>query len=1389
MACDKKDFDATREPLSRVSYPRHIISNTYRSRAGEHTVTTSSIESFLDDLDAHTWSPPSNTPKSLKPKLWFQGKGDNPLEVAVATATQKPKVDDVRRLFQARWNRRPNPVLLVVAYEENNNARAILCGPTGDNPPVKVGVELSQAERLSGAALGEPSPHAAIRLLANVLHEIEAELPGIHNVGMLALHELKDGVPRRDDYKSACKQATDALSLSGRDLIQALGYSIETLSHNSSVLTAAGTDQAVAIFLDEGETFEDPGNRFDGSTPVSHALALADRRRLPWVLLTRGRQIRLYSARPDVGVGRKGRAETYIELNLALLPEDSAGYLSLIFGADALADGGTLDQILESSGRFSADLGQRLRDRVYYDVVPTLATAVGSRMGDARKLTATDLEAAYEQTLIVLFRVLFVAYAEDRDLLPYQTNSLYADHSLKHIAQHLIDRGSDDNATFDERAASLWRDVRALWDAVNGGNDTWDVPAYDGGLFSDDPEVNEFGAAIAGIELSDAELGPALTALMIDVGTDGVRGPVDFRSLSVREFGTIYEGLLESQLSVAPNDLTEDKSGNLVPAKKKQSVSVAEGTLYFHNRSGAWKATGSYFTKPFAVEHLLDNALKPALEDHIARLSKLVDSGEEAAAADAFFDFRCADIAMGSGHFLVAAVDRIEADLSGFLALNPIAQVVTEIEKLRDAAYNALGKLGATYEIERSSLLRRMVARRCIYGVDLNPIAVDLARLAIWIHTFVPGLPLSFLDHNLVCGNSLTGVATLDEALEVLDPERVPGAFSLARQSIEEFLERGADALKRLARTAEATATDVEVAREAHREALERVEPARMLFDLVVANRLGEADVPGLNVRVDEKAIEKSSDLKQAEACSAELNALHFPVAFPEVFLRSNPGFDCIIGNPPWEKVMPKTDTFWALRFPGLKSLSIADMNKQISSLRSQRPDLAAEEETEERAFEQMRWALEAGPYPELGRGHPDLYKAFGWRFWDIARNQGRIGVVLPRSALSAKGSEKWRLKILKDGSFEDVTLLLNNRQWIFEDVHPQYTIGLVSVRKGSDGREVKMRGPYASYAAFLAGKIEQPVGIPVDEFAHWSEGASFPLLPSERSYDVFLKMRSNPSFASAQHPWSARPIQGDFNSTTGKAHMVLRPQSTTGLWPVYSGASFNIWVPDTGRYYAWAKPDVVTKVLYKRRLKQQGDSRSAYRAFDDAWAKDKSTLPCLHPRISYRKITRATDSRTAIPALIPPSVITTTADPFLLLAAGDQVDEAYLLGIMSSISFDWFVRRYVEINLDFHLLESFPVPNPKKESAARRRVVEIAGRLAAQDDRYAEWAAKVGVPVASVADDVEKGDLVAELDAVVCHLYGLDENDVRHIFETFHVGWDYQDRLDAVLKHFKAMA
>jgi hypothetical protein len=386
-------------------------------------------------------------------------------------------------------------------------------------------------------------------------------------------------------------------------------YSIADTRQPYSVLRCGPTKIAVAVFLDRSEASDMPASRFGDMTPVQYALAKADEENLDYVLVNHGSSLRVYTV-AGRGVGRRGRTETYIEVHLDLLPRDRAGYLWLLFSGEALLGGGTFGDILDRSQDYASDLGSRLRDRIYQLVIPELAIAIAAARG-LRKPTVEDLRLTYEMTLLVLFRLLLIAYAEDKDLLPCRTNERYRDRSLKHKARELARLRASGSPTFDE-SDSHWQEVCRLFEVVNTGKPKeWGVPAYNGGLFSDDAAVSSAGAALTEIALPNRQFGPVLLNLLVDPTPEGF-GPVDFRSLGVREFGTIYEGLLESELSVAEEGLVVGEGGLYVPAGRK-TPEVPQGQIYLHNRSGARKATGSYYTKHFAVEHLLDHALEPAL--------------------------------------------------------------------------------------------------------------------------------------------------------------------------------------------------------------------------------------------------------------------------------------------------------------------------------------------------------------------------------------------------------------------------------------------------------------------------------------------------------------------------------------------------------------------------------------------------------------------------------------------------------------------------------------------------------------------------------------------------------------------------------------------------------
>ncbi len=243
-------------------------------------------------------------------------------------------------------------------------------------------------------------------------------------------------------------------------------------------------------------------------------------------------------------------------------------------------------------------------------------------------------------------------------------------------------------------------------------------------------------------------------------------------------------------------------------------------------------------------------------------------------------------------------------------------------------------------------------------------------------------------------------------------------------------------------------------------------------------------------------------------------------------------------------------------------------------------------------------------------------------------------------------------------------------------------------------------------------------------------------------------------------------------------------------FWPVYKGASFNLWNPDTGIYYASADPMTITQHLQAKRRRQHRTSRSAFSEFDQDWINNPDTLPCLRPRIVYRDVTRPTDTRTVIAALVPARVVPQDTAPYLLRIEGTERDEAFLLGVLSSMILDWYARRTVELHLKVTVFGNLPIPNVDIDNdPVACRVVEVSGRLAAVDSRFTQWADAVGVPVGTTQDEPVKHDLIAELDACVALLYGLNEDDLAVIYDTFHKSTDHSERHTAVVAHFRYWA
>jgi hypothetical protein len=1294
------------------------------------------------------------------------GPGTDRFGVAVASSNATPSLTDLRAIHSARVGKTGAKIVVVVVTGD----RCVLFGPGADAQPFSL--KTNVAKVFLSSVLDEPDLLSAYRRFSTTKRAVEvSETPWFTNHGLFASYHIRENAPKRKDWAELNQTYLPHTKKRGTELIKSLGFTSSKNEDQVLILSSTTDSSVVAILLHDDETFEGKSNRFQ-SSPVTWALKVAADRQIPWVVALKKGSIRLYPAKDGVGVGQRGQVETFFELDLELLDGTNAGYLGLVFSEIALRSGGSADNLISDSAKYSTSLGDRLRDRIYIDVVPDLAKAVAAAIiPEGEEKTPERLQEAYSVSLRILFRLLFQAYAEDRGLLPAGRNAAYDEYSLKSLAQ---------TSQRSKNSFNLWEKLTRVWNAVESGDEEFGVPAYNGGLFNSSKSKSPEGHLIGTISLADESLFPVLRNLVIDSTEDEISGAVDFRSLSVREFGTIYEGLLESSLSVAVTDLTVDSDNLWVPAKDNQRVYVEKGSVYLHSNSGQRKSTGSYYTQSLLVDWLISRSLDPALDRHLGKVQNLIDEDEIAKAGKLFFDFRVADIAMGSGHFLVAAVDRIESRFRSFLVDQKaqLPRVEEELNGLAKAARLALGEDYSSFDsVDSSSLLRRQIARRCIYGLDLNPFAVELSRLAIWIHTFVPGLPMSSLDHNLTCGNSLTGIGEVSESLRLLQPEINTSDTFYAQTEIELLLEKSGELFRKVAETSESTKAHVLENASILQDAEDLIVPVRKAFDAALALRLGLTTARSAET---EGQVDRILESEGVAAAINKLSPAHMPVLFPEVFARNNPGFDVLLGNPPWEKMVVKELEWWVKYVPGIKSDSYPKTVREewLTDFRESHPNLVKEYEEDKALVESQRLAIARGPFEGIGSADVDLYTAFAWRNWQLLREHGYIGMVLPRNALGGAGLELWRRRVMDSGSFSDVAFLRNARQWAFQ-IDPRYTICLVVIAK-ERSEEVAYGGEYSSKEGLLAHETLR-VKLPTKVLLQLSDSASFVLLGSQFEADLIEKFALSQKASVPLPGFSYRPYS-DLHATKDRkdGNFYVGDKKDEKHIPALRGASFNIWDPSFGPPYGYSSREKLEQ-FFRSRL-ERANSISPFLGHNYS----KTEYPIDHPRIAFRTTARNTDTRTSIVCLIPPETATVNMATVLFRRDGNAKTDAFLLGVMSSRIYDWVIRRWIDSTFSITLFNNMPLPGHALGTKIGDAAVQQSARLAAVDLRYTKWAEECGVEVGSVKTEEEKNELICELDALVALAYGLSAEDVTLIMKTFHVGWDYEPHLTKVLGYFE---
>ena len=639
-----------------------------------------------------------------------------------------------------------------------------------------------------------------------------------------------------------------------------------------------------------------------------------------WGILTNGREWRLYYRQAS-----STATEFYpIDLVESLESADieKFKYFWLFFRSAAFEkdnyNKNFLERVREGSTTYATQVGNELKKLVFEQIFPDLA---GGFVADAmRRGKTVESKQVYAATLSFLYKLLFLLYAEARNLLPI--TAAYRDYSLIKITQEIAE-SIDKEKTWSQTSTKIYKSLLGLFEIVDRGDPALEVPRYNGGLFHFDfHEVGDEKDYPDNYFLSQYQLSDAVLVSALDKLARFEQLPIDYSFLGVRQLGSIYEGLLEYRVVI------EDESS---------------GKAHLENDKGERKATGSYYTPDYIVKYIVSHTLKPILEERKQRFADLMtqitqlhekfQDGRlgiqsrnglqkdlqrlERKAQNTLLDIKICDPAMGSGHFLVEAVDYFTDELITILNEYPEHNPVLDmLEITRNSILANLQEQGITIDVNRledTQLLQRVVMKRCIYGVDLNPMAVELAKVSLWLHSFTIGAPLSFLDHHLRCGNSLIG--TTARKAEAKMQKEESGQLSLLTGPFVGLL-LAAEIMRGVSTLSDATFAEVETSERLFKEFDKAAKPYKRLLDIYVSQFFGVKQAKNFLERFGTSAITinpetmNAADIavyEDARKLFEEKRFFHWDLEFPEVFIdlenaswKENPGFDIVLSNPPY---------------------------------------------------------------------------------------------------------------------------------------------------------------------------------------------------------------------------------------------------------------------------------------------------------------------------------------------------------------------------------------------------------------------------------------------------------------------------------------------------------
>jgi len=679
-----------------------------------------------------------------------------------------------------------------------------------------------------------------------------------------------------------------------------------------------------------------------GNFPAFDLIHLLKKEKLEWGILTNGKVWRLYSTLATLPY------EYYLEINFEDAKEEDYRVFWQLFTLHLFIpdeyDVTPLEKYIDESEKEAEVIEKHIKSNIE-EILEKICFGFLSYAGkDKQPLTEKDKKLYFDNAVYLLFRLLFVFYAESRRLLPID-NPEYRKRSLEALLEKA--RNWEKNGYPDSDGTDLWTQFRDLCNDIDQGNKAFNIPEYDGELFN--PFRHKF---LSNNKLTNSYFARVLYLL----GYRNKRGQeikIEYKDLSVRSLGSLYEGILEYKLFITEEDkvirgkkiLSAAEAGKI----KKTDRVIEKGQVYFSQAANERHDTGSYYTPEDVVNYMVQNSVRLGLEERWMDFLPLARRYEkelrEAVTEDIrrgilkkfekevlqfieekILTFKVMDPAMGSGHFLVNALNTITHFIlevlqqKVFISDGPIKHDKQPLEiDWQLFEHN-------NPEIELNPVdWRRRVVEKCIFGIDINPLATELAKLSLWIASTAAGKPLTFLNHHLKCGDSIMGIR-LQDMLIYPDYGEKSNQIDIFEHIHREDIERIQEKYRRLLARDSDQLQNVMAKKEEYEEIekdpfLNHLKDVATLW-LMISFRINgnnnlfdgdEIDLPDKQTYFDildkAQAVEEKEkwrhilgdDLYEAiKQFVQEKQVFHWELEFPEII---GCGFDAALGNPPYVDV------------------------------------------------------------------------------------------------------------------------------------------------------------------------------------------------------------------------------------------------------------------------------------------------------------------------------------------------------------------------------------------------------------------------------------------------------------------------------------------------------